>query len=97
MAEITRQIKECLEAGLVYKYKKTQYPKHCSPCFLVAKPGRTAKGLVVDYKKVNQKKKLHSSSLPLIENTVEIAAGCRYKTKMNKRFGIWQIDLTERA
>ena len=57
MAEITRQIKECVEAGLVYEYKETDYPKHCSPCFLVAKPGSTAKRLVVDYKKVNQKKK----------------------------------------
>ena len=97
MAEITRQIKECVEAGLVYEYKKTDYPKHCSPCFLVAKPGSTAKTLLVDYKKVNQKKKLHSGSLPLMENTVETAAGCRYKTKMDKRSGFWQIDLTERA
>ena len=92
MAEITRQIKECVEAGLVYEYKKTDYPKHCSPCFLVAKPGSTAKRLVVDYKKVNQKKKLHSGSLPLMENTVETAAA-----EMDKRSGFWQIDLTERA
>ena len=65
MSEITRQIKECVRAGLVYEYKKTDYPKHCSPCFLVAKPGSTAKRLVIDYKKVNQKIKLHSGSLPL--------------------------------
>ena len=56
VAEITRQIKEWVEAGLVYEYKKTDYRKHRSPCFLVAKPGSTAKKLVVDYKKVNQKK-----------------------------------------
>ena len=86
MAEITRQIKECVEVAF-----------HCSPCFLVAKPGSTAKRLVVDYKKVNQKIKLHSGSLPLMENTVETAAGCRYKTKMDKRSSFWQIDLTERA
>ena len=97
MAEITRQIKECVEAGLVYEYKTTDYPKHCSPCFLVARPGSTAKRLVVDYKKVNQKIKLHSGSLPLMKNTVETAAGCRYKTKMDKRSGFWQIDLTECA
>ena len=55
MAEITRQIEECTEAGLVYEYKKkTDYSKHCSPCFLVAKPGSTAKRLVVNYKKVHQ-------------------------------------------
>ena len=28
---------------------------------------------------------------------METAAGCRYKTKMDKRSGFWQIDLTERA
>ena len=97
MAEITRQFKECVEAGLVYEYEKTDYPKHCSPCFLVAKPGSTAKRLVVDYKKVNQKVKLHSGSLRLMENNVETAAGCRYKTKMDKWSRFWQIDLTERA
>ena len=52
---------------------------------------------MVDYKKVNQKMKVHSGSLPLIENTLETAAGCRYKTKMDKRSGFGQIDLTERA
>ena len=97
MAEITRQIKKCVEAGLVYEYKKTDYPKHCSPCFLVAKPGSTAKRLVVDYKKVNQKIKLHSGSLLLMENTVETAAGCRYKTKMDKWSVFWHIDLTKHA
>ena len=97
MAEITRQITECVQAGLVYEYKETGYPKHCSPCFLVAKPGSTVKKLVVNYKKVNQKKKLHSGSLPLMENTVETAAGCRYETEMDKRSGFWQIDLTEPA
>ena len=97
MAEITRKIKECVEAGSVYEYKKTDYPKHCSPCFLVAKPGSTAKRFVVDYKKVNQKIKLHSGPLPLMENTMETAAGCRYKTKMDKRSGCWQIDLPELA
>ena len=64
MAEITRQIKECVEAGLVYEYKKMDYPKHCSPCFLIAKPGSTAKRLVVDYKKVNQKKKCTAVRCP---------------------------------
>ena len=96
-AEIERPIHECVAAGWVMEYRKAEYPKHCSPCFLVAKPGSTAKRLVVDYKKVNQKIKLHSGSLPLLENTVENAANCTYKTKMDKRSGFWQIDLTERA
>ena len=37
--EIGRQIQECIDAGLVEEYKKGDYPHHCSPCFLVAKPG----------------------------------------------------------
>ena len=97
MAEITHQINECVEAGLVYEYKRTDYPKHCSPWFLVAKPGSTANAVVVNYKKVNQKLKLHSGSLSLMENTMETAAGCRYKTEMDKRSGFWQIHITERA
>ena len=40
--EIERQIQECIDAGLVEEYKKGDYPRLCSPCFLVAKPGSTA-------------------------------------------------------
>ena len=39
--EIERQIQECIDAGLVLEYKDEDYPQHCSPCFLVAKPGST--------------------------------------------------------
>ena len=46
--EIERQIQECVDAGLVLEYKDGYYPQHYSPCFLVAKPGSTAKRLVVD-------------------------------------------------
>ena len=47
--EIEPQIQECIDTGLVLEYKDGDYPQHCSPCFLVAKPGSTAKRLVVDY------------------------------------------------
>ena len=40
--EIECQIQECIDAGLVEEYKQGDYPHHCSPCFLVAKPGSTA-------------------------------------------------------
>ena len=40
--EIQRQIQECIDTGLVLEYKDGDYPQHCSPCFLVAKPGSTA-------------------------------------------------------
>ena len=95
--EIERQIQECIDAGLVEEYKKGDYPHHCSPCFLVAKPGSTALPLVVDYGEVNKKAQNHSGSIPNMENTLERIAKRRYKTKMDKRSGFWQVDLTAAA
>ena len=91
--EIERQIQECIDAGLVKEYKKGDYPHHCSPCFLVAKPGSTALRLVVDYGEVNKKTQNHSGSIPNMENTLGLIAKCRYKTKIDKRSGLWQVDL----
>ena len=65
--EIERQIQECIDAGLVEEYKKGDYPHHCSPCFLVAKPGSTALRLVIDYGEVNKKTQNHSGSIPNME------------------------------
>ena len=95
--EIERQIQECIDTGLVEEYKHRDYPHHCSPCFLVAKPGSTALRLVVDYGEVNKKTQNHSGSIPNMENTLERIAKCRYKTKMDKRSGFWQVDLTAAA
>ena len=95
--EIERLIQECIDAGLVEQYKKRDYPHHCSPCALVAKPGSTALRLVVDYGEVNKKTKNHSGSILNMENTLERIAKCRYKTKMDKRSGFWQVDLTAAA
>ena len=95
--EIERQIKECIDPGLVEEYEKGDYLHHCSPCFLVAKPGSTALRLVVDYGEVNKKTQNHSGSIPNMENTLERIAKCRYKTKMDKRSGFWQVDLTAAA
>ena len=91
---IERQIQECIDVGLVEEYEKEDYPHHCSPCLLVAKPGLTALRLVVDYREVNKKTQNHSGSIPNMENTLECIAKCRYKTKMDKRSGFWQVDLT---
>ena len=71
--------------------------QHCSTCSLVAKPGSTAKRLVVDYGELNKKTLNHSASIPNIESTREKIASCRYKTKMDERSGIWQVDLTPTA
>ena len=95
--EIERQIQECIDAGLVLEYKDGDYPQHCSPCVLVAKPGSTAKRLVVDYGELNKKTLNHSGSIPNMESTLEKIASCRYKTKMDERSGFWQVDLTLNA
>ena len=95
--EIERHIKECIDAGLVQEYKKGDYPHHNSPCFLVAKPGSTALRLVTDYGEVNKKTQNHSGSIPNMENTLDRIAKCRYKTKMDKRSGFWQVDVTAAA
>ena len=52
--EIERQIQECIDPGLLEEYKRGDYPHHCSPGFLVAKPGSTALRLDVDYGEVNK-------------------------------------------
>ena len=95
--EIEHQIQECIDAGLVEEDKQGDYPHHCSPCFLVAKPRLTALRLVVDYGEVNKKTQNHSGSISNMENTLERIAKCRYRTKMDKRSGFWQVDLTAAA
>ena len=92
--KIERQIQEYIDASLVEEYKKGDYPHHCRPCFLVAKPGSTTFRLVVDYGEVNKKPQNHSGSIPNMENTLERIAECRYKAKMDKRSGFWQVVLT---
>ena len=76
--EIERQIQECIDAGLVEEYKKGDYPHHCTPCFLIAKPGSTHLRLVVDYGEVNKKTQNHSGSILNMESTLERIAKCRY-------------------
>ena len=95
--EMEHQIQECIEAGLVEEYKHRDYPRHCSPCFLVAKPGSTAMRLVVDYGEVNKKTQNHSGSIPYMENTPERIPKCRFKSKMDKCSGFCQVDLTRAA
>ena len=77
--------------------EKGDYPHHCSPCFLVAKPGSTALRPVVDYGEIYKKTQNHSGTIPNMENTLERIANCRYKTKMDKCSGFWHVDLTAAA
>ena len=95
--EIERQVQECIDAGLVLEYKDGDYPQHCSSCFLVAKAGSSAKRLVVDYGELNKKRLNHSGCIPNVKSTLKKIASCRYKTKMDKRSGFTQVDLTPNA
>ena len=92
--EIMRQITECIAADLAEKYDQAEYPKHCSPCFLVDKPEGNAKRLAVHYGKLNKLTKRHSGSLPSLEQALERAAHCRFKSKLDKGSGFWQEELT---
>ena len=53
--------------------------------------------LVVDYRDVNKKTYNYSVSIPNMENTLERIATCGFKTKMDKRSGFRQVDLTRAA
>ena len=97
MDEIERQIQECIDAGPVEEQKHGDYPRHFSPCFLVAKPGSTAMRLVVDYGEVNQRPRTTQGVSPTWRTPLERIAKCRFKTKMDKRSGFWQVDLTRAA
>ena len=96
MDKIDHQIQDFIDAGLVRKYRPVDYPRHCTPYFLIAKPGSTALPLVVDYGEVNKKTENISGSIHnmQMENTLEGIAKCRFKTKMDKRSGFWPVDLT---
>ena len=63
----------------------------------MAKPGSTAKRLLVDYGDLNKRTLNHSGSVHNMDSTPEKRASCRYKTKMDKRSGVWQVDLTPNA
>ena len=51
----------------------------------------------MDYGELNKKTLNHSGSIPNVESTLEKIGSCRYKTKMDKRSGFWQVDLTPNA
>ena len=73
-----------MRAALIEEFKEGDYPKRCSPCFLVAKPGSTTKQFVVVYQKLNKKIKKHNGSLTFMEKTIENAADCKLKTRWTK-------------
>ena len=62
--EIMGQTTECIAADLAEKYEQAEYPKQCSPCFLVDKPGSNAKKTRCPLQEVEQtnKKKFREST-----------------------------------
>ena len=74
--QMERHIQKCIDAVLVEECKHGGYPRHCSPCFLEAKPGSTAIRLVVDYGEVYKKTQNHSGSIPNMDNTLKEIAKC---------------------
>ena len=95
--QILRQVLELVARGMCKAYKDTEIPEHCSPCILVAKSGSTAKSLLLDYRKLNKMIKLHDSSFPVMKDTIDNAASCKFQWKMDKRTGFWKVNFTERA
>ena len=69
------------------EYTKTNYPKQCSPSFLIDKPRSSAKRLVVHYGMLNTLTKRHSETLPSLERALEGALACRYKSKLDSEAG----------
>ena len=50
-----QQIEELLAKGLIEEYLGSEFPKYCSPTFMVPKKGTNVKRLTVDYKRLNQR------------------------------------------
>ena len=61
-----------MEAGLVQEVKHGDYPRYCSPCFLVHSTEDTfsAMSLVVDYGEVKKKTRNQSKGIRNMENTL---------------------------
>ena len=78
------------------EFKSTEFPRYCSPTFLVPKHP-AGKRMVGDYRKLNQRTVPHAGFLPDLEETVERIAATKFKSKMDMRSGFWQVTLSEKA
>ena len=95
--EIDQQVDELLKANLVEMYPPGEYPKFCSPTFLVEKKGSQVRRMVGNYVKLNQRTKPHAAFLPNMESMIEGLARMPWKSKLDLRSGFWQVSLTPRA
>ena len=69
--EIEKQVQELVDAGLVEPFPVGEFPKHCSPTFLVDKKESKTRRIVGQYAKFNQRTKPHAGFLPNMEEIVE--------------------------
>ena len=83
MKGIQKQVQECVRRNVVDELQHGETTTHCSPCFLVPKPGTTPLRLVVDYGRLNILTYLHSGSLPNMERTLECMALSKFNSKID--------------
>ena len=96
-AEIEAQVDELVNAGLLEPFPPGEFPKYCSPTFLVDKKESKTRRMVGKYVKLNKRSKSHVGWLPNMEALVENMAKTKYKSKLDLRSGFWQVGLTPRA
>ena len=94
--EIMRQIFDRVSLDLAEEYTKMDYRKHSSHYFLVDEPGG-ATWLVVHCRKRNKLTKRHSGTPRSLERALERETACWYKSKLDKRSGLWPIEVMKRA
>ena len=103
MDEIEKQTEELCKADLAEEFVGDEFPKFCSPTFLVDKDKNKSekvsktRRMVGDYRKLNQRIVPHAVFLPDLEATVEALASCKVKSKLDMRSGFWQVELTMQA
>jgi hypothetical protein len=81
--EIEAQVNELIKANLVEEYTGTNFPRFCSPTFLVdkekGKDQKTTKSkrMVGDYRKLYQRTMTHAGYLPSLEANIESLANTK--------------------
>ena len=73
------QVEELIAKGIVEEYLGTDFPKFCSPCFMVPKKGTDTKRLTIEYKRLNARTESHVGSIPNMEVTLERMSKNKWK------------------
>ena len=92
--EIEKQVLELTKAGLAEEYTGSEFPRFCSPTFLVMKEkGKDtkttrSKRMVGDYRKLNARTVAHAGFLPSLEANVESLANTQVQVNLGHAFRI---------